>query len=352
MLNIASVNMPKIKPETKVLIIKNLKSKSPAEVADIFNVSKRQVERIRKRYQETANVHDRPRSGRPRKTTPRDNSLLVRLTAPGGVDASDACFVMNCTSDSCSQWSPRSYCCPETSAKQETAKKSCCVRQGPQPDGRLDSRKFDFSDESSVELHPKRRQYCRRPSWARLDPRFSQKTVKFGGGKIMVWGYIQYGGAREICKVTLLVPNINRFLPPSTFPTTRGVRFFNKLLAIPQVPLWNFSGGRRSRSFRDGQHIWILFSISGEEWRRKLGGPSWRTWRSFGMPARWPSMPSPTTSSTSSTTLCQTGWQLFCMAKEPIQDMNDLTFSPWWNTRLIFHLLFYSLFEKDKMYWL
>ena len=69
MLNIASVNMPKIKPETKVLIIKNLKSKSPAEVADIFNVSKQQVERIRKRYQETGDVHDRPRSGRPRKTT-------------------------------------------------------------------------------------------------------------------------------------------------------------------------------------------------------------------------------------------------------------------------------------------
>ncbi|KAJ8399433.1 hypothetical protein AAFF_G00411450 [Aldrovandia affinis] len=52
--------MPKIKPETKVLIIKNLKFKSPAEVADIFNVSKWQVERIRKRYQETGDVHDRP----------------------------------------------------------------------------------------------------------------------------------------------------------------------------------------------------------------------------------------------------------------------------------------------------
>ena len=33
MLNIASVNMPKIKPKTKVLIIKNLKS--PDEVADL-----------------------------------------------------------------------------------------------------------------------------------------------------------------------------------------------------------------------------------------------------------------------------------------------------------------------------
>ena len=45
------------------------------------------------------------------------------------------------------------------------------------------------------------RKYCRRPTGARMDPRFTQKTVKFGGGKIMVWGYIQYGGVREICRV-------------------------------------------------------------------------------------------------------------------------------------------------------
>ena len=55
--------------------------------------------------------------------------------------------------------------------------------------------KVDFSDESWVELHH------RRPTGARMDPRFTQKTVKFGGGKIMVWGYIQYGGVREICRV-------------------------------------------------------------------------------------------------------------------------------------------------------
>ena len=36
MLNIASVNMPNIKPETKVLIINNLKSKSPAEVGNVL----------------------------------------------------------------------------------------------------------------------------------------------------------------------------------------------------------------------------------------------------------------------------------------------------------------------------
>ena len=34
-----------------------------------------------------------------------------------------------------------------------------------------------------------------------MDPRFTQKTVKFGGVKIMAWDYIQYGGVREICRV-------------------------------------------------------------------------------------------------------------------------------------------------------
>ena len=151
MLKIPLVNIPKIKPETKVLVIKRLKSKSPAE--DIFNVSKRQVERIRKHYQETGDVHDRPKSDRPKSVqencsrqqlaglTVKSQAHVNHLTAPGGVDASDACFIKNYTLDSCLQWSPRSYCCPETSAKQETAKKPHCVHQGPQPDGRLNSRK-------------------------------------------------------------------------------------------------------------------------------------------------------------------------------------------------------------------
>ena len=70
--------MPKIHPETKVLIIKRLKTRSTAEVADTFNVSQRQVQRIRKRYEETGDVFDKPRSGRPRKTTAREDRLLAR----------------------------------------------------------------------------------------------------------------------------------------------------------------------------------------------------------------------------------------------------------------------------------
>ena len=212
MFNIASVNMPKIKPETKVLIIKTLKSKSPAEVADIFTASKRQVERICKRYQESGDVHDRPRSGRPCKTTARDNHLLVWQARP-----------MSTALQLQDEWMPATPVSSRTVHrilahnglhgriaaqkpalnKRQLRNRVAYVKAYSLTKGWTAEKwwKKYFSDESSVELHPKRCQYCRRPSGVRLDPRFTQKTVKFGGGKIMVWGYIQYGGAREICKV-------------------------------------------------------------------------------------------------------------------------------------------------------
>ncbi|KAL1276992.1 hypothetical protein QQF64_023665 [Cirrhinus molitorella] len=67
--------MPKIHLETKVLIIKRLKTRSTADVADTFNVCQRQVQRIIKK---TGDVFDKPRSGRPRKTTAREDCLLAQ----------------------------------------------------------------------------------------------------------------------------------------------------------------------------------------------------------------------------------------------------------------------------------
>ena len=80
MLNIASVNVPKIKPETKVLIIKTLKSKSPAEVADVsmcLNGRWRGFASITKIL--AMSMTDPGRAG-PRKTTAQDDSLLVWLS--------------------------------------------------------------------------------------------------------------------------------------------------------------------------------------------------------------------------------------------------------------------------------
>ncbi|KAJ0066437.1 hypothetical protein NL108_013025 [Boleophthalmus pectinirostris] len=50
-----------------------------------------------------------------------------------------------------------------------------------------------------------------------MDPRFTQKTVKFGGRKIMVWGSIQYGAMRDICRVEgkYQYPKISRSISSS-----------------------------------------------------------------------------------------------------------------------------------------
>ena len=168
MLNIASVNMPKIKPETKVLIIKTLR---------IFNASKRQVERIRKHYQETGDVPDRPRSVRPRKTTARDNSLLVRLSKARPVSTA---------SQLQEEWTPATPVSSRTVRwiLARNGLHGCIAAQKPALNKRQlrnrvayakahsltegwtaeKWRKIDFSSESSVELHPKRRQYLSIPS--------------------------------------------------------------------------------------------------------------------------------------------------------------------------------------------
>ena len=154
------------------------------------------------------------------------------------------CFVKNC-----SQWSPRSYCCPETSSKQETAKKLCCVRQGPQPWAAENvifqmNRQLSSIPRAANIVDDPQGPVCTHGS-PRRESNLEVERLWFG-----VTSNTEVPGRSVRWTVTLIVPNINRFLPPSTFPTTRGVRFFNRmeLLAIPQVPL------RRSRSLRDGQH--------------------------------------------------------------------------------------------------
>ena len=164
-----------------MLIIKRLKTRSTAEVADTFNVSQRQVQRIRKRYEETGDVFDKPRSGRPHKTTARVDRLLAskiqgqplfhwqqsstRTWSPeASVSTGTVCQILS------SKWPPWSNQCPETSTEQKTIKKPCGFCQGPQPAKRLKKtlekwQKVNFSDESSVELHHSRRKYCR-PIWS------------------------------------------------------------------------------------------------------------------------------------------------------------------------------------------
>jgi transposase len=63
-------------------------------------------------------------------------------------------------------------------------------------------RRVIFSDESKYKIFGSDgRQYCwRRPGEA-LDPRYTQKVVKHGGGSIMVWGCITARGVGRLCRI-------------------------------------------------------------------------------------------------------------------------------------------------------
>ena len=141
-------------------------------------------------------------------------------------------------------------------------------------------KKIYFSDESSLSSIPSAADI-----WTHGSPR-RQSNLEVE--KIIVWGYIQYGGAREICKVDGNIGSAQISCLPDL--TTKS---------DPSCS-WECTG-------------------SPSTFPNYKRGPFW----THGSPRRQ--------------------W-LFCRPKEPIQDINYLTFSPWWNTRLIFPLLFYLLF--------
>ena len=51
-----------------------------------------------------------------------------------------------------------------------------------------------FSDESKFEIFSDGNIRVRRPNGRRLDPRYCKKTVKHGGGNVMVWGCFSASG--------------------------------------------------------------------------------------------------------------------------------------------------------------
>jgi hypothetical protein len=59
-----------------------------------------------------------------------------------------------------------------------------------------------FSDESRFNLFGSDGlQYCWRKEGQALDPRYTEKKVKHGGGKVMVWGCITAHGVGRLCRV-------------------------------------------------------------------------------------------------------------------------------------------------------
>ena len=58
-----------------------------------------------------------------------------------------------------------------------------------------------FSDETIMELNPTRREYVRRPPGEGFNRKYISTFKKFGGKKVMFWGFIKFSGERDLIVV-------------------------------------------------------------------------------------------------------------------------------------------------------
>jgi len=74
--------MPRLSLVDKVRAIGQIKAGvHQSEIAQIFDVDQSTISRWRRKFRETGDVKDRPRSGRPRITTPGEDRYIRRMSS-------------------------------------------------------------------------------------------------------------------------------------------------------------------------------------------------------------------------------------------------------------------------------
>ena len=231
LINNKAKNMPSAKPYTtdavKEIIIKNFQDgKGIREISRIVDRNPSTISRILKRWGEEGSVATKKKTGRPKKTTSTDMRALTRLSkanpkmtarelqtswAPGAAVSTRTVQRILFKYGLVGRVAANK---PNLTERQRKNRLQWCKA------ARLalgaNWRHIVFSDESKYELHPRRREYFRRPSGKenKYDPRYTTKTVKFGGGSVMAWGFVHQGGLRKITRIvgTLDAPKYTQIL--------------------------------------------------------------------------------------------------------------------------------------------
>ena len=181
------------------------------QIASALNVSKTCVENTVKRYAESGSVLEAPRSGRPRKTSPRQDRKLLNLSRRNrNASASDLLTKMNQDGDnvniSVSTVSSRlrdqgmhSYFALRkpllNSLAQKRRKIWCRERRNWLKEA---WRRVIFSDECRFEIFPRRKIRVRRTKTEKFLPACVAPAVQMGGEALMVWGCITSEGPGEL----------------------------------------------------------------------------------------------------------------------------------------------------------
>lgn len=196
------VKTKEISEDVRKLIIRAVQEKkSHREVATLFGVSKTSVTNLLKRFRERNNVQNKPRSGRPKVTTERDDKILVRMSKR---DPRKTAVELNETIQKehavkCSVSTTKRRLCKAGLFGRRPAKKPLISVKNRKARLKFakdhlnwtskEWSKVLWSDESKFMVFESDGiKYVRRPEGQRFNPKYQLPTVKHGGGSVMVWG--------------------------------------------------------------------------------------------------------------------------------------------------------------------
>ena len=186
---------------------------SATRVAQRFGCSRRMVYNLQERHQATGTTTDRPRSGRPRVTSARQDRAIVRehvrnpfrtaaqtaRETPGRNNPRISRFTVRRRLSARQIRAYRPYVGPVLTEQRMRNRAQWAANHGQAQWGLQNWRRVVFSDESRYRLFQadgRQRVYRRR------NQRFQRNNVRevdrFGGGSIMVWGAIKFGWRSQL----------------------------------------------------------------------------------------------------------------------------------------------------------
>lgn len=188
--------------------------KSSREIALIMNVGKTTVNDLIKKFRTGDGLQDRPKSGRPRKTSQRiDNAIKRKSNSEPRKTASDIANELREESGlNISRMTVSRRLHQFGLFGRVGAKKPLVSKKNQKRRCQFAREHWDwtfeqwqnvlFSDESKFNLFGSDgKKYVRRPKNTRFDSRYQIPTVKHGGGSVMVWGAFSANGVGPLIQI-------------------------------------------------------------------------------------------------------------------------------------------------------
>ena len=183
------------------ILILSKSGKTSRDIASVLGVGKSTVNDLLAKHRSGLSLKDKPRSGRPKKTSVQLDRIIKRKsTAAVKKTAIDFCRELSEENKADVSGRAVSRRLSQVGLLGHVGRKTAFISNRNQK-VRLEfplkhqnwtvdySKKVGFSDESEFNLFGNDgRRYVKRPRGARNDSRYAIFTVKHGGGNVLVWG--------------------------------------------------------------------------------------------------------------------------------------------------------------------